>query len=102
MRSEALRRWRQICGSNEPTGLRVALLGSFTMDTMVACLRAALADLGVKAEIFVGPFDRTAQECGDPESGTAAFKPDVLVVWPRLEDLWGTSRPRSLIPRTST
>ncbi|MFF3941704.1 hypothetical protein [Streptomyces phaeofaciens] len=89
MRAEILRRWRAVRRSPEPVDLRVALLGSFTVDTLVPCLGNALADRGTKAEIHAGPFHRIAQECADPASATAAFGPDVLVVWPRLEDVWG-------------
>lgn len=89
MRSDTLLRWRQIQRSQDPVGLRVALLASFTVDTLVPGLGVALADRGVRAAIIAGPFNQIVQECADPASGTSRFGPDVLVIWPRLEDLWG-------------
>ena len=89
MRAETLRRWREVRRSDEPAGLRAALLGTFTLDTFAPCLGVALADRGTKAEIHVAPLNQVVQECSDPASSTAAFAPDVVVVWPRLEDIWG-------------
>lgn len=89
MRAETLRRWREVQRSDEPAGLRIALLGTFTLDTFVPCLGVALAGRGTKVEIHLGPINQVVQECSDPSSSTAAFAPDVVVVWPRLEDLWG-------------
>lgn len=89
MRAETLRRWREVQRSDEPAGLRIALLGTFTLDTFVPSLGVALAGRGTKVEIHLGPINQVVQECSDPSSSTAAFAPDVVVVWPRLEDLWG-------------
>lgn len=78
--------WRE---ARRPDGLRVRLLGTFTLDTVVPYLGVALHRLGIAADVAVGPFNQVVQECLDPGSETARAAPDVLVVWPRLEDLWG-------------
>lgn len=82
-------RWRASRAGRGPHGIGVRLLGTFTLDTFVPHLGTALAELGIPADITVGPFNRIVQECLDPSSETAAAAPDVLVVWPRLEDVWG-------------
>ncbi|OLF14428.1 hypothetical protein BLA60_04730 [Actinophytocola xinjiangensis] len=85
----AAARWRELLRSGRRPDVRVRLLGSFTMDAVLPHLGTALADLGVVAEITAGPFNQIVQECVDPRSETAALEPDVLVVWPRLEEFWG-------------
>lgn len=82
-------RWRALRTGAGRDGIGVRLLGTFTLDTFVPHLGTALAELGVPADVTVGPFNRIVRECLDPDSETAAAAPDVLVVWPRLEDLWG-------------
>jgi FkbH-like protein len=79
----------------ERTDLRIVLLSSFTVDPLVPYLGMALADAGVEAEIAVGPYGQIMQQCLDPESETSRTRPDLVVVWPRLEDLWG-ARPLPL------
>jgi FkbH-like protein len=68
--------------------LRVAILASFTVDPLVPYLGLALEQAGLAAELHVGPYGQMAQECLDPAGSTASFRPDIVVVWPRLEDLW--------------
>jgi FkbH-like protein len=66
----------------------MTLLSSFTVDCMTPYLGVALRRNGVVADIGVAPFGQIMQQCLDPNSETAVRKPDVMVVWPRLEDLW--------------
>jgi FkbH-like protein len=82
-------RWRELRAASGRDEISVRLLGTFTLDTFVPHLGVALTELGVPAEITVGPFNQIVRECLDPNSETAAKAPDVLVLWPRLEDLWG-------------
>lgn len=67
---------------------RIRVLASFTADPLLGHLGAALDELGVAADLTVGPFNQIVQECVDPHSETSATAPDVLVVWPRLEEFW--------------
>ena len=80
-------RWRELRRSAGPPEIRIQLLGTFTLDTLVPHLGVALAEWGIIAEIGVGPYHQIVQECAGPDSETARFNPDVLVVWPRLEEL---------------
>ncbi len=69
--------------------LRIALLASFTVEPLVPYLGLALDEAGLAGELHVGPYSQIAQECLNPSSRTASMQPDVVVIWPRLEDLWG-------------
>ncbi|HVK88629.1 MAG TPA: HAD-IIIC family phosphatase [Kofleriaceae bacterium] len=70
---------------------RVALISTFVIDPLVPYLGTELEDRGADASVWVGPYDRIAQECLDSASETARQQPHVLVVWPRFEDLWARS-----------
>lgn len=67
--------------------LKVGLLASFTVDPIVAYLGTALDAQGISAAVEVGPFDQIVQGLLDLSS-LPGGRPDVAVVWPRLEDLW--------------
>ena len=82
-------RWRELQRRGPQPTVRIRLLGSFTLDTLIPHLGLALDGLGITAGITVGPFNQIVQECGDLGSGTTRPAPDVLIVWPRLEELWG-------------
>ncbi|WP_329791585.1 HAD-IIIC family phosphatase [Lentzea sp. DG1S-22] len=87
--SSVVARWRELRAEAGGGGVRVRLLGTFTLDTFVPHVGTALADLGILADVTVGPYNRIVPECLDPHSETALADPDVLVVWPGLESLWG-------------
>lgn len=80
--------WQRIVTTRRTTGLAVALLATFTVNPITPYIGVALEEAGIPADIFVAPYDQIFQECADPNSDTAAQRPAVLVVWPRLEDLW--------------
>lgn len=80
--------WARLARSGRGPALRIALLATYTIDPLTPYLGMALEAAGLPAEIRVGPFDQIAIQCLDPASETAAYRPDVLVVHPRLEDLW--------------
>ncbi|MER5770037.1 hypothetical protein [Streptomyces sp. NPDC001985] len=68
------------------TPLRIALLSSFTVDPLLPHLGLPLHEAGLAPEFLVGPFNQIAQECLRPDSATARFAPDVLLVAVRPED----------------
>jgi FkbH-like protein len=80
--------WRQILRSEQTADLRVAILSTFTTDPLVPYLGIALTQAGLTPDICVGPYGQIIQECVNPSSGTASHRPDFVIVWPRLEDLW--------------
>lgn len=89
MSRPASARWRGLQRDGLAPDIRIRLLGSFTLDTLVPHLGLALHGLGICAEITVGPFNQILQECADPQSETAQMGPDMLVVWARLEETGG-------------
>jgi FkbH-like protein len=87
--------WQRITRHSRDAQLRVTILSSFTANPLVPYLGLELEELGLPAEVTVAPYGQIAQECLDPSSETRAGAPDVAVVWPRLEDVWG-GRPMPL------
>jgi FkbH-like protein len=88
-RLEAQLRWQQITRSPRRWKIKVAILATFTPDPVVPYLGTALEDAGLPAEIMVGPYNQIVQQCLSDDSTAARFAPDVLICWPRLEELWG-------------
>lgn len=78
-------RWTEL---SSPAGLRISILATYTAEPLVPYLGVALHDAGLPAEIQVGPYHQIEQQCLDDTSVTAGYRPDVLVVAPRLEELW--------------
>jgi len=67
--------------------LRLGVLASFTFEPIQPALELQALRAGIGAEVYVGPFGRFEQEMIDPASGLAAFKPDVVLLALRLEDM---------------
>src|SRR2546425_2782439 len=65
---------------------RVAFLRSFTVEPMVALLRAAALMQGIDLLVHVGDFNAYAQEMIDPASPLYAFAPDIIVVAVQIAD----------------
>jgi FkbH-like protein len=82
-------RWRQVVRSGRVAQLRVGVLASFTVDPLTPYLGTALEEAGLPAEIQIGPYNQIVQQCLLVGGEMARHAPDVLVVWPRLEELWG-------------
>ncbi len=74
--------WKQLRTQELPAKrrCRIALLGSITLDFWLPALRAQCLASGLDAEFLVGPFGQTQQEILNPNSKTAAFKPDIIVL----------------------
>jgi non-ribosomal peptide synthase protein (TIGR01720 family) len=87
-RLRARMRWQKLARQPRDTDLRVALLASFTVDPLVPYLGNALTGNGFTPQLWVGPFNQIERQCLDDASETATFAPDVLLVAPRLEELW--------------
>jgi FkbH-like protein len=92
-------RWQQIVRSQRPAQLRVAVLASFTATPVAAYCGVALEDFRLPADIWIGPYNQIAQECLSDSSETAAYDPDLLVCWPRIEELW-SGQPLPLVDET--
>ena len=84
--------WRAIERSRPNPELRIAILSTFTAEPLKPYLGLALDRRGLTPSLNVGPYAQISQECLNPSGTTAALRPDIVVVWPRLEDLWAGKR----------
>ena len=79
---------RQVASIKEQlTPVRVALLASFTIDSVVPFLVVESARLGFAAEVYVAPFNSVKQELLNPESGCVRHQADVVFVANLLGDV---------------
>jgi len=84
---EAKKRWRAHLASADPKpALRVGLAASFTADTLVPFVGAALLAENTAAAFTVAPFNQLFQTCLDPEASFHGAVDVAVVLW-RLEDL---------------
>lgn len=67
--------------------VRVAVLGSFTLDFIADGLKISFASLGFKADIYVAPYGQFYQEVLNPNSELFKFNPDILFLAVNPEDL---------------
>jgi len=84
------RRWRELSGGPGAGALRpvsIAVVASFTADTMLPYLGAFLAQRGLLAKFTVAPFGQIYQSLLDPGSDLRTASADVTLVLARLEDL---------------
>jgi predicted enzyme involved in methoxymalonyl-ACP biosynthesis len=95
---EFQRRWRELRDDpGERRPLCVALVGSFTLDTLVPYLGCFLAQRGFAPRFIRGfaprfiiaPFNQVYQSLLDANGIVRSAKPDVVIVLTRLEDLCG-------------
>lgn len=67
--------------------LRIAVLRSYTAEMLEPVLRFKLLLEGYSPEFFFGGYNGYAQEILDPESALYKFKPDVIIVLTRIEEV---------------
>ncbi|MGB3223695.1 MAG: HAD-IIIC family phosphatase [Desulforhopalus sp.] len=67
--------------------VKVAVLGSFTLDFIAEGLKLAFASLGFKADIYIAPYGQFYQEVLNPESELFKFSPDIIFLAVNPEDL---------------
>jgi FkbH-like protein len=67
--------------------VRVALLGTFTIEPLIPFLQVESARLGYAADIYVAPLNAIQQELFTPESGCAKHRADIVFIAALLEDV---------------
>jgi FkbH-like protein len=79
---KAIERYRANVGSAPGTWptIRLAVLGSSTVDHLVPGIRLAGIRRGFNLELYVGPYGLYRQEIDDPGSGLHRFHPDVILI----------------------
>jgi FkbH-like protein len=60
--------------------IKIALVGTVTLELWTPALRALCFSWGVEADIYVGQFQQYTQEILDPNSGLARFQPDLVLI----------------------
>jgi FkbH-like protein len=85
---EAKKSWREhlACGAGEKPVLRIGLAASFTADTLVPFVGAALVANGTVPVFKVGPYNQLFQTCLDPQTSFHGPSDVIVLLW-RLEDL---------------
>ena len=67
--------------------LRVAILSSFTIDSIVPYVDLELRDLELVPDLHVAPFDTWEREVRDPASGLRRFDPEIAFLAVSIDDL---------------
>jgi FkbH-like protein len=82
--------WRKVLKARptEVESLRVAVLSTFTAQPAEPFIGMGADDVGESVQVWTGPYDQISAQCLLPGSETELFAPNVLVLWPRLEDVW--------------
>lgn len=80
-------RRRETIPEDGAPAIRAAFLSSFTVDPIVAWFDHEVRRIGLRAEIFVGPFNAIAQQVLDPASALYAARPEIVFLAPALDDL---------------
>ncbi len=84
--------WKRVTTANgRSPGARAAVLSTFTAYPIEPYLGMTFKDNGVDIKTWAGPYNQILQQCLDDKSETALYKPNILIVWPRFEDLWNNS-----------
>jgi predicted enzyme involved in methoxymalonyl-ACP biosynthesis len=85
---EAKKVWREHLarGEAETPALRIGLAASFTAETLVPFIGAALLAEGANPAVTVGPYNQLFQTCLDPQSSFHGPSDVILLLW-RFEDL---------------
>ncbi|MFL5733181.1 MAG: HAD-IIIC family phosphatase [Chloroflexia bacterium] len=82
--TQAAREVRSLDGQLRPA--RVALLSSFTINSLVPYLQVEAARYGFGADMYVGPYNSVRQELLNPSSGCVTHHPDVVFVAQQLSE----------------
>jgi FkbH-like protein len=85
---EARKTWREHIAraAGKTPALRIGLAASFTADTLVPFVGAALLVNGIVPEFAVGPYNQLFQTCLDPQASFDGPTDIIVLLW-RLEDL---------------
>jgi predicted enzyme involved in methoxymalonyl-ACP biosynthesis len=84
---DARKMWREhIAQAEKKPALRIGLAASFTADTLVPFVGAALLANDIVPEFVVGPYNQLFQTCLDPQASFDGPTDAIVLLW-RLEDL---------------
>jgi FkbH-like protein len=78
---------RALSGRWSGPRIRIALLGTTTLDFFAGPLVARALSDGILAEVSVGPFNQITQQVVDRDSALYRSAPDAIFLLPRVEEL---------------
>jgi len=78
---------RKLLGSGPGQAVRVAILGSFTLDQLVPYTDLELRRQRFAPEFYLAPFNTWRREVTDPTAGLRGFAPDITFMAIGLDDL---------------
>lgn len=81
------RRYAKASKNNANADIKIAVLGSCSIQYFVMLLRYYLHNEGITADIYEGEYDGIAMDVLDPASGLYAFAPDVVIIIPDYRDI---------------
>ena len=81
-------KWQEISKKEEKKDVKIAILSSFTVNSLEPYLGVELEEKTIKADIKIAPYNQIIQECLDENSQTSKYQPNIMIVWIRLEDYW--------------
>lgn len=67
---------------------KTVVLATFTAQPLEGLLGFSLFNQGISSRVLTGPYDQILPECLREGSETDLARPAIVVVWPRVEDLW--------------
>ncbi|HXI09859.1 MAG TPA: hypothetical protein VNK06_03555, partial [Thermodesulfobacteriota bacterium] len=82
-----LKEAEEAVAATNPAPLRIAVLRSYTSEMIEPVLRLRLLLEGYSPEFLFGDYNKYVQEVLDPGSALYAFRPDMVLLLTRLEDL---------------
>lgn len=85
-------KWDELLTKELPVKMKIAVLSTFTVDSIIPYLGVPLEKQGLYPEIWIGPYNQIIQEILTDESRTSQYEPDTVIVWPRFDDNWGNRR----------
>lgn len=85
--AQANRRFTELRALLQKAAVRVGCLSSFTFDPLKPLLELQGLRAGLGFDVYVGPFGQFEQELIDPGSALTAFKPEVVVLALRLQEI---------------
>lgn len=73
--------------NQDDTGLKIAVLGSCSIQFFVFVLRYLLKEEGICSNIYEGEYNAIYSEICNPTSGIYSFKPEVVILLPDYRDI---------------
>jgi FkbH-like protein len=80
--------WKRALSTLSADAPKTVVLATFTAQPFEALLGSSLFDQGIESRVVTGPYDQILPECIQEGSETDLVQPGIVVVWPRVEDVW--------------